>query len=92
MRFALALLLVVGCADASKQIEKLADRACACKDAACADKVIEDLVQFAKDNPTMTGDQEHGVEQAKRLTTCALSAGVDQAKLFDKLKAIQGVH
>ena len=40
----------------------------------------------------MSGDQEHGVEQAKRLTTCALSAGVDQAKLFEKLKTIQGVH
>jgi hypothetical protein len=92
MRIALLFVLLAGCTDASKTIEKLADRACACKDAACADKVIDDLVQFAKDNPTMSGDQEKAVEQSQRLTKCALSAGMDSTKLVDKMKALQGVH
>ena len=92
MRIALLFVLLAGCADASKSIEKLADRACACKDAACADKVIDDLVQFAKDNPTMSGDQQKAVEQSQRLTKCALSAGMDSSKLLDKMKALQGVH
>jgi len=84
--------LLVGCADASKQIEKLADRECACKDATCAEKVVDDLIQFAKENPAMPGDQQKAVEQIQRLTKCAQSAGMDGTKLIDKMKALQAVH
>jgi hypothetical protein len=93
MRIHLVLLVALaGCADASKTIEKLADRACACKDAACADKVVDDLIQFAKDNPAMSGDQQKAIEQSQRLTKCAISAGTDPAKLVDKMKALQAIH
>jgi hypothetical protein len=90
-KIVLLVLLTVGCSDASKQIEKLADRACECKDAACADKVVDDLVQFAKDNPNASGDQAKGVEQAQRLGKCAMKAGADPAKMVEKMKALQNV-
>lgn len=89
--FVASLVLAAGCSDASKQIEKLADQACACKDAACADKVIDDLIQFAKDNPRATGDEDKAVKAAQRLTECAMKAGVDPSKLMDKMKSLQDV-
>ncbi|HEY1815378.1 MAG TPA: hypothetical protein VGG74_23680 [Kofleriaceae bacterium] len=92
MRKAWLFVLLVGCADASKTIEKLADRACACKDAACAEKAVDDLVQFGKDNPSMTGDQQKAVEQIQRLDKCALSAGMDSGKLMAKMKVLQDIH
>jgi hypothetical protein len=88
----LVLLLLVGCTDASKQIEKLADRACACSDAACAGKVLDDFVDFAKANPAMSGDQDNAVKQAKRLSECSTKAGVPIETLTDKMKAVQATH
>ncbi len=88
----IALVLLVGCADASKQIEKLADRACACTDATCAEKVLDDFVEFAKANPAMSGDQDNAIKQAKRLSECSTKAGVPIATLMDKMKAVQAAH
>jgi hypothetical protein len=88
----IALVLLVGCADASKQIEKLAERACACTDATCAEKVLDDFVDFAKANPAMTGDQDNAIKQAKRLSECSTKAGVPIETLMDKMKAVQSAH
>ena len=84
----LACVFALGCHDASKDIEKLADRACACKDKACADKVIDDLVDFAKNNKNARGDENKAKEYAERLGTCAIKAGVDPQGLIDKMKAL----
>jgi hypothetical protein len=88
----LALVLLLGCADASKQIEKLADRACACSDAACAGNVLDDFVELAKANPAMSGDQDNAIKQAKRLSECSTKAGVPLETLMEKMKAVQAAH
>jgi hypothetical protein len=92
LRTAVLMVLLAGCADASKAIEKLADRACACKDAACAEQVVADLVQFAKGNPHMSGDQDKAVAAAKRLGTCVVAAGMPMDKLEAQMKIVQGVQ
>ncbi|HEX4455227.1 MAG TPA: hypothetical protein VH143_30410 [Kofleriaceae bacterium] len=92
MRCVVALVLLIGCADASKQIEKLADRACACTEAACAETVLDDFVAFAKANPAMSGDQDDAIKQAKRLSECSTKAGVPLATLMAKMKAVQAAH
>ena len=84
----LAAVLAVGCHDASKDIEKLADRACACKDKACADKVIDDLVEFAKNNKNAKGDEDKAAKAAERMMECAMKAGVDPSSLMTKMKGL----
>jgi hypothetical protein len=83
----LACAFVLGCSDASKDVEKLADRACACKDKACADKVVDDLVTFVKANKNARGDEEKAKKAAERLATCAITAGSDPSALVEKLTA-----
>ena len=82
----LAIVLAVGCHDASKDIEALADRACACKDKACADKVIDDLVEFAKNNKNAKGDEDKAAKAAQRMMECAVKAGADMGSIATKLK------
>jgi hypothetical protein len=85
----LACLFAFGCSDASKEVEKLADRACACKDKACAEKVIDDLVSFAKDNKNARGDEKKAAAAAERLATCAMKAGADPGTMVEKMKSLQ---
>ncbi|HEY4242573.1 MAG TPA: hypothetical protein VGM88_22295 [Kofleriaceae bacterium] len=89
LKIMLACMFVMGCSDASKKIEELADRACACKDKACADKVIDDLVDFAKNNKDARGDSKKAAEAAQRLATCAMKAGTDPSEMMTKMKALQ---
>jgi hypothetical protein len=83
----LACLVGAGCSDASKQVESLADRACACKDKACADKVVDELVAFMKDNKNARGDQEKAKVAAQRLGQCVITAGVDPTEFMTKIKS-----
>lgn len=85
----LACIFVLGCSDASKDVEKLADRACACQDKACADKVIDDLVTFAKENKNARGDEKKATAAASRLATCAIKAGADPSAMVTKMKSLQ---
>jgi hypothetical protein len=86
--FAAALVASVGCHDASKDIEKFADRACACKDAACGEKVINDFAAWAKENKEARGDQEKAMKAAERIGKCTIEAGVSMEKLS---AAMQGI-
>jgi hypothetical protein len=91
--FAIALFAiaaaVTGCKkDVTKDIANFADKACACKDAACANGVLADFVAFAKDNKSATGDQGEAVESAKRMATCMISSGVDAQKLMSEMKSL----
>ena len=92
MRYVWALLFVAACFDGSKDIQKLADRACACKDIACAQAVLDDLVAFAKANPNMQADKDNAFSQIKRLDTCVGSAGITPDKLTETMKALQAIH
>jgi hypothetical protein len=86
---AAALLLATGaCHDASKDIEKFADRACACKDAACGEKVLNDFATWAKDNKEARGDQEKANAAAARIGKCTIEAGVPLEKLQSALSGI----
>ncbi len=82
----IAILFAVGCHDASKDIEKLADEACACKDKACAEKVIDKLVEFAKNNKNAKGDEDKAAKAAERMMECAMKAGADPGTLMSKMK------
>ena len=93
LRFVCALLFVAACgADGSKNIELLANRACACKDATCAQKVLDDLVAFAKANPNMRADKDNAFKQIQRLDACVASAGITPEKLTETMKSLQGIQ
>jgi hypothetical protein len=86
---AAALILATGaCHDASKDIEKFADRACACKDAACGEKVINEFAAWAKENKEARGDQDRAMKAAERIGKCTIEAGVSMEKLS---AAMQGI-
>lgn len=78
------LLLVTGCKgkDLTADVEKLADRACACKEAECARAVMNDLVKLSESEPNGTGDQERGRAAGQKLATCAIKAGVDASEVM----------
>ena len=93
IRFAIIASLVVaaaGCGqkDITADIEGLADRACACKDAACGDKVVDDLVALAKDNKSAGGDEARAQAAAQKLGQCAITAGVDPKTLVAKMRSL----
>jgi hypothetical protein len=74
---ALGLLLAVsGCGkDLTKDIESLAERACACADADCARTVLADLVKLAEANPNPKGDQDKVTKAAQKLGMCVVQKG-----------------
>jgi hypothetical protein len=85
---AAALVASAGCHDASKDIEKFADRACACKDAACGEKVLNDFATWAKNNKEARGDQDKAMKAAERIGKCTIEAGVPLEKLQSALSGI----
>lgn len=84
--FALAFVLgAIGCAkDITADVEKLADRACACKDATCGNQVLDDLVALAKAHPKASGDKDKTAAAAKRLGECVVTAGVPLSDFMAK--------
>jgi len=77
-------VLATGCKgkDITEDVEKLADRACACKDAACARTVMNELVKLSESEPNATGDEDRGRKAGERLATCAIQAGVDASEVM----------
>jgi hypothetical protein len=77
------ILFAFGCSkDITKDMEDLADRMCACKDNACATKVMDDLTSFAEKNKDGHGDEERAKKAALKLAECALKAGVDPSQML----------
>ncbi|MBP9085200.1 MAG: hypothetical protein KBG15_03740 [Kofleriaceae bacterium] len=74
--------------DVTKDIAKFADQACACKDAACGDAVLEAFITFAGKNKDATGDQGEAVQSAQRMGKCMISSGVSAAKLVTAMKSL----
>lgn len=89
---AIALVGIAGCHDASKDLEKLAERCHKCKDdgnpKACAEKVIDDFVTYAKANPNPRGDETNAAAQFADLTKCAVDFGVDSNTVLTKTKSL----
>lgn len=74
-----ALLLALGgCSNETvKKVQGMADRACQCADAACADKLLKEYYDFAKANAKTQGtkDERDEVEQAyNRMNECLVRA------------------
>lgn len=96
MRTTLSLLFVgllaSGCSkDITKDIENLADRACACKDAPCAEKVVDDLLALADKNRKARGDEDKAQAAARRLGECVIKAGMDPDKFMAQMKKLQAM-
>ena len=90
MRIAILLLFVVGCHDASKDLEKLNTECAACgsADKACAEKVIDELVRYVKAHPDPVGSEQNAADQLKALTDCAQQRGMDGNELISKTKSL----
>jgi hypothetical protein len=74
---------------ANNQADALADRACACQDAACADKVVDEFIEFVKENAHARGDEKAAQKSGERLGQCVVKAGVDPQKFMQKLTKLQ---
>jgi hypothetical protein len=68
-------------------VAKFADQACACKDAACGNTVIDAFAKFVKENKDGTGDADEVKKSALRMTTCLATAGADMKKMSDAVNA-----
>lgn len=90
LRLAVIVGFVVspGCKDVAADVEALAERACKCTDAACAEKVIDDLVAFAAKHKTPRGNQERAEKAAQKLGACVVKVGVDPAKFVAKMQSL----
>jgi hypothetical protein len=86
----LSLVFAVGCHDAARDVQKLADRACACgkTDKACAEKVIDDFVDFAKANKNAKGDEEAAAKAFGEMMKCATERGADMTAIMAKMKDV----
>jgi hypothetical protein len=85
---ALAIAGFAGCHDASKDLEVMVKHCNECKDKACAEKVIDDLVTYIKANPSPRGNEQNAAEQFTALTKCAIDKGVDVNTLLTKTKSL----
>ncbi len=89
----LGSLVLVGCAkDVTKDIEDLADRACACaekKDAACGEAVVGDLVKLAESNKNAKGDESKAAAAARRMGECLINSGMEPQKLMTALEKLK---
>ncbi|MGN6111381.1 MAG: hypothetical protein ACTHU0_40175 [Kofleriaceae bacterium] len=77
-------LSLFGCKDSTKDLENLADRACACKDADCGKKVLAELAKF-KD---ARGDEKRAAAAGEKLAKCVVEAGVSPEELVKALESL----
>ena len=83
-----ALVFALGCRDVSKDIEAFAERACACADRACAERVVDDFAVFANKHKTAKGDERKAAKAAEKMMRCAIKTGADAAALAGKLRGL----
>ncbi|HTL37878.1 MAG TPA: hypothetical protein VL326_32325 [Kofleriaceae bacterium] len=75
--------------DITADLEELAKRACACKDATCAEKVVDDLVAAVQTTPGGVPDNERSSGAASRLGQCVIQAGMSLEKLQTQMQKLQ---
>ena len=69
--------------DQSDRVAKLAERACACKDAACGNKVLNEFIQLLKGD--MVGDLTRIEKESEKVGECLVKAGVDANELLRRV-------
>ncbi len=90
----LGSLFLVGCAkDVTKDLEDLADRACACAaktppDPTCGDGVVADLTKLVENNKNANGDESKAAAAARRMGECLIKSGMDPQKLMTSLQKL----
>jgi hypothetical protein len=83
------ILFAFGCSkDVTKDIENLADKACACKDKDCATKALNEFVDFVDKNKNEKGDPERAQKAAMKLGECAIKQGVDLSTIEAAVKKL----
>lgn len=87
-RLLIAWVVTSGCHDAAKDIDALANRACACADRVCAERVVDAFVAFAAEHKTAKGDEKLAAKAAEKMMRCAMKAGSDAATLAAKLHGV----
>jgi hypothetical protein len=91
-RFLLGSLLVFGCTkDITKDVEDLAERACACagkKDKACASTTLAEMVKLSSEARHIKGDEQRMAAAAKRMGECWLTAGVTSLEIAEAVNQI----
>jgi hypothetical protein len=71
------------------QFDRLADRACACKNAACGNQVLTDLTTWARSiKDKDDGDEERAKVTAVRMAQCLIAAGVDKQTIANVFTAL----
>ncbi|MBA2540660.1 MAG: hypothetical protein H0V17_13565, partial [Deltaproteobacteria bacterium] len=73
----------------------MVERACACKDKACAKQVSLDFIELAKQNKNArtSGDGEERVREAgQKFGECLLTAGIEEADLERLRHALMTLH
>ena len=87
--FIVCVALFAGCGkNTTKEMEGLAERACACadNDAACGSKVLSDLVAFTEHNKLTDGDLRTVTEAGAKISNCLVSTGVGGDKVTAALE------
>ena len=72
--------------DANVELDKLADRGCACADHACAMEVLGIFAAWVKANASTPGDAERAKVSTKRLMDCLRSQQVTDADIKAAIK------
>jgi hypothetical protein len=88
LSLAVSCLVFLGCKNAAKEFEGLADRACDCaeQDAPCGNKVLVDLAKFSENNKT--SGNEAWIKAGIRLNDCLSATGVKTGELTAALERI----
>ena len=92
MRSIFATLIIsaslLGCS-ANKEIEKFADKACACADEKCATQVANDFAVWVKDNKDARGDEDKAAKDMGRMFQCIVDKKGDTTKLSEAINSIK---
>ncbi len=84
---ALGTLLALGCGSpANRKLDEIADRACACADAACAKKIGEELAAWMKEYEGARGDQGKAEKSFARAMSCLMKTGSGDGKVKDAIE------
>ena len=86
MMVVLACLAFAGCKSPTKEMQKLADRACACEEAdtACGNKVLADLATFAEHTTAPMSSEFN--QAGTRLNDCLMSTNIKPRELTAALE------
>jgi hypothetical protein len=88
--FVTSLLLAAGIAGctANKEIEKFADKACACADKECATNVANEVADWLLKNQNARGDEDKAKQDFERMGKCFAEKGADLSKFMEAAQKV----